>query len=98
MSFSKLTRALLLPALTIVACASSGGGGADAPGDDGAVDCSTLPACDDKLQCSGGDQCFKLKRCDGFVCAGAKVACKSECGVGADCLLLESQPMMLSCR
>ncbi len=83
-------------ALMVIACASSGGDGAHSP-DDQSVDCTALSACNDKLQCSGKAQCFKLKSCPGFVCASAKLACKSECG-GGDCLLLESQPMMMSCR
>ena len=101
MAWAKSTfapRALALLALIALACASSGGSGDGAASpDDGSVDCATLSACADGLKCSGKDQCFKLKGCPGFVCTSAKVACKSDCA-GRDCLLLESQPMMLSCR
>lgn len=90
-------RVVVLLALIGLACASSGSGAAGAP-DESGVDCSALSPCDDKLQCSGAGQCFKLKSCSGFVCAEVKTACRSECGAGADCLVLESQPMMLSCR
>lgn len=90
-------RVVVLLALIALACASSGSGAADAP-DEAGVDCSALSSCDDKLQCGGGARCFKLKSCSGFVCAEVKTACRSECGAGADCLVLESQPMMLSCR
>ena len=97
-SFSARRAAALL-ALMVLACAASGssGDGAASSDDPAGVDCSTLPTCEDGVHCSGGAQCFKLKSCPGFVCAEAKVACRGECS-GGDCLVLESQPMMLSCR
>ncbi|HEV8244573.1 MAG TPA: hypothetical protein VGP93_02265 [Polyangiaceae bacterium] len=102
MSLSKSTfaprRVVALLALVGFACASSGRSdhGAASADTDG-VDCSALHACGDQLRCSGGAKCFKLKSCPGFVCASMKLACSAECG-GADCLVLESQPMMMSCR
>ena len=102
MSSSKSTFApcclLALLGLVGFSCASSGSsGGAASPDGDEAVDCTTLPKCGDKLECSGGAQCFKLKSCPGFRCTDVKLACRSDCA-GADCLVLESQPMLLSCR
>jgi len=61
------------------------------------VDCGSLTPCDDQQQCGGGAQCFKIKACPGFVCTNVQAACKLECGSQA-CLVLESQPMMMSCR
>ena len=52
-------RVAALLALIGLACASSGSAGDGAASPD-AVDCSALPACDDKQQCSGKAQCFKL--------------------------------------
>ena len=97
-SFRKSTsaprRVMALLALIGLACASSGAGeGASSPD---TLDCSSLKTCD-KLQCSGGDSCFKLKSCPEFVCISVEAACKNECQ-GGKCLVLESQPMLLNCR
>jgi hypothetical protein len=94
-------RLAALLAIVGLACASSGSseGGAEAPDSDpDALDCSALAACDDKLQCSGEAKCFKLKSCPEFVCVSVKQACRAECGAGNDCLLLESQPMLMGCK
>jgi hypothetical protein len=100
MTFSKSTWAprgvAALLALISLACAAGGSSGDGAASPDG-IDCDSLTACDDKQQCSDGAQCFKVKSCPGFVCADVKAACKLECG-SRPCLVLESQPMMMSCR
>jgi hypothetical protein len=100
MAFSKSNWArrgvAVLLALIGLACASVGSSGDGAASPDG-VDCDSLTACDDKQQCNGGAQCFKIKSCQGFVCADVKAACKLECGSRA-CLVLESYPMMIGCR
>ncbi|HVJ21927.1 MAG TPA: hypothetical protein VM686_41265 [Polyangiaceae bacterium] len=97
-------RLCALLAFVGLACASSGssGGGADSADpeaeDEDALDCSALQACGDKLDCSGEARCFKLKSCPEFVCVSVKQACKAECGAGNDCLLLESQPLLMGCK
>jgi hypothetical protein len=100
MNFSKSAWAprgvAALLALIGLACASGGSSGDGASSPDG-VDCDSFTACDDKQQCSGGAACFKIKKCPGFVCADVESACKLECGSRA-CLVLESHPMMMSCR
>jgi len=83
--------------LALVGSACTSGSGGNSPDGEQGVDCDSLKACDDKLHCGGGDQCFKLKSCPGFVCAETKVACGAECGP-KKCLVLESQPMLLSCK
>ena len=88
-------RVVTLLALIGFACASAGGSGDGAAFPD-QVRCDSLAACDDQQECSGA-QCFKLKKCPGFVCADVQVACKLECGAGA-CMVLESQPAMIGCR
>src|SRR5258706_14981597 len=101
MSPSKSTfaprRVAALLALVGFACASGSSDHGAASADTGGVDCSALHACGDQLRCSGEAKCFKLKSCPGFVCASMKLACRAECG-SADCLVFESQPMMMSCR
>ncbi len=103
MSFSQSIgaprRVVALLAILCCACAASGSSDDRAVSPDTAgVDCSELAACGEQLQCSGTEQCFKLKSCPRFVCVQTKLACRSECGPSADCLVLESYPMMLSCR
>ena len=101
MSFSKSVlaprRVLALLAIAALACASSGGteNKADSPDAD-TLDCSALTACGGDLGCPGDSKCFKLKACPEFVCASLQQACRAECGAGVDCLLLESQPLLLS--
>ena len=100
MTFSKSISAprRLVALLTLIglACASGGSSG-DGAASPESVDCDSLAACDDEQQCGGGAQCFKIKSCPGFVCANVQAACKLECG-SRDCLVLESQPMMIGCR
>jgi hypothetical protein len=105
MAFSQpllsLSRALALLSFLVLACASSSGSdGAVAPDADQPeeFDCGSLTTCDDGQACSDGAPCFKLKRCPGFVCAATQAACNAECGAGANCLVLESQPMLIGCR
>jgi hypothetical protein len=96
-SSSTPRRVMALLALIALACASSGGASEGAASPD-ELDCSSLELCDDKLTCSGGAQCFKLKSCPKFVCASVEEACRGECHGGGKCLVLESQPMLLTCR